>query len=270
LPNISSDYVTSGVLLKILGEDPTLSRYTHIFLDEVHEREAQGDILFMLMRNLLQTHRPDLKVVLMSATADTSLFQDYFSTVPSLIENKRKRELLKANEDSAIIPLEITSPSTPPIVLVKGKCYPVQEKYLDDILPQMESRSSKIYSKMLKDIDVRNHIQAEKVGYDSMLPLRLLEGIIAHKCLHTTSGSILVFLPGLHDIADLEEMLLADKFGVGFRDSKRFRFYKLHSSLEPNELNRVFEKSDPSVRKIILATNIAETSITVYIYGFYV
>lgn len=249
-------------MLRIIKDDPTLQNYTHIFLDEVHEREAQGDLLFMLIRNLLQTHRPDLKIVLMSATADTALFQKYFSTVPLMIEQKRALQLSEDNVHTKD-QMEFTAPSIPPIVTIKGKCFPVKENYICDILPQMLEKSSHIHAKVMKDRDVREHLFADSRGRESMIPLRLLEGIIAHKCIHTTSGSILVFLPGLNEIKDVEGLLLRDAFNVGFSDSAKFKFFRLHSSLEAPELNRVFDRVDPSVRKIILATNIAETSITV-------
>ncbi|RKP02031.1 hypothetical protein CXG81DRAFT_11285, partial [Caulochytrium protostelioides] len=73
----SITFVTEGLLLRQLTENPTLDGITHIILDEVHERELSMDLLLILLRRL-RLQRPDIRLILMSATAETTLFQDYF------------------------------------------------------------------------------------------------------------------------------------------------------------------------------------------------
>eukprot|EP00571_Detonula_confervacea_P005318 CAMPEP_0172332260 /NCGR_PEP_ID=MMETSP1058-20130122/62346_1 /TAXON_ID=83371 /ORGANISM="Detonula confervacea, Strain CCMP 353" /LENGTH=361 /DNA_ID=CAMNT_0013049539 /DNA_START=62 /DNA_END=1145 /DNA_ORIENTATION=- len=79
-PNTRLLFCTTGILLKRLEEDPTLQNVTHVFVDEVHERSIESDFLLMVLRDMLPKRPADrpLKVVLMSATLDASLFHDYF------------------------------------------------------------------------------------------------------------------------------------------------------------------------------------------------
>ena len=71
------------MILRRLQEDPSLASVSHVIVDEAHERTADGDFLLMVLRRLLRT-RPDLRVVLMSATLDASLFSSYFYDAPQL------------------------------------------------------------------------------------------------------------------------------------------------------------------------------------------
>lgn len=93
-------YCTTGVLLRQLQEGSP-HNITHIIVDEIHERSVLSDFLLLLLKRLLPAH-PALKVVLMSATIDQSLFSAYFGGIPSLS--------------------------------VEGRLFPVQEKYLEDIV----------------------------------------------------------------------------------------------------------------------------------------
>lgn len=97
-------FCTTGILLKRLEEDPTLHNVTHVFVDEVHERSIESDFLLMVLRDMLPKRTSDrpLKIVLMSATLDASLFHDYFWDAPSL--------------------------------KFPGRTFPVTELYLEDIL----------------------------------------------------------------------------------------------------------------------------------------
>ena len=72
-------FCTTGILLKRLEDDPELENVTHVFIDEVHERSIESDFLLMVLRDTLRDHRPDLRVVLMSATINANLFSRYFT-----------------------------------------------------------------------------------------------------------------------------------------------------------------------------------------------
>ena len=95
-------FATTGVILRRLQDDPTLSGLTHLIIDEVHERQQQIDLLLIIVRRLLQTTRPDLKVILMSATIETELFTNFFGGTP--------------------------------VISVPGRTYPVASYYLEDLL----------------------------------------------------------------------------------------------------------------------------------------
>jgi len=74
-------FCTTGILLRRLEREPDLRSVTHIVVDEVHERSEESDFLLMILKELLPK-RPDLRVILMSATLDAKLFSDYFNKIP--------------------------------------------------------------------------------------------------------------------------------------------------------------------------------------------
>lgn len=95
-------FVTTGVILRRLQDDPTLHGITHVIVDEVHERQWQIDFLLIALRRIILTTRPDLKVILMSATLDAKLFCNFFQGAP--------------------------------LIQVPGRTFPVTEYYLEDLL----------------------------------------------------------------------------------------------------------------------------------------
>jgi len=97
-------FCTTGIILRRLVEDPSLSGVTHIIVDEVHERQWQIDVLLISLRNLLNGPRRDLKVLLMSATLDSKLFCSFFNGAP--------------------------------FISVPGRTYPVSNYYLEDLLEE--------------------------------------------------------------------------------------------------------------------------------------
>ena len=95
---------------------------------------------------------------------------------------------------------------------------------------------------------------------ESVVNLDLIQQLLCHIDDELCEGAVLVFLPGLRDIQDLLSALSADR---RFADASRWRLLPLHSSLSPAEQQAVFETMPPGVRKVVIATNIAETSITI-------
>ena len=76
-------FCTTGILLRRLENDPELKSVSHIVVDEVHERSEESDFLLLILRELLPK-RPDLRVILMSATINADLFSTYFNDIPTV------------------------------------------------------------------------------------------------------------------------------------------------------------------------------------------
>jgi ATP-dependent RNA helicase DHX8/PRP22 len=198
-------YVTDGMLLRECILDPLLMKYSVIILDEAHERSVNSDTLLALVKGLIQSgKRPDLKLIVMSATLDSKKFSSYLNS-----KN---------------------------ILSIKGRSFP---------------------------IEVYNTLEEEKSYIDAALITILQIHLDIEESSEYENGDILVFLPGQEDIEDLQE-LLYQKLEKLPKDSKSYEVFPLFSSLPNQEQMRVFKPlNKPNCRKIILATNIAETSITI-------
>lgn len=230
---ISSDtrlaYVTTGVLLEMLIGKKEMNQFTHIIVDEVHERDQDTDFLLLVVRKFLRSNSRGVKVILMSATIDVTYFADYFSTP---FCNK-------------------IEPA--PIVEIPGKMKVVREYYIGSLstlgdIPQFESddpciaaESFVLAHRLIKAFD-KIEVDEQKVTNSRFAPLR---------------GAVLVFLPGYEEISTFSNMLADD------RTSFRWSLHHLHSTVTQVEQQSVFSAPPKEYRKIILSTNIAESSITV-------
>ena len=203
--------MTDGILLAELQRDRDLRRYDTIIIDEAHERSLNIDFLLGYLNRLLP-RRPDLKLIITSATIDPQRFAEHFA-------DKR---------------------GTPaPIIEVSGRTYPVEIRYRPLVeLPEEDEEGEAI---------VRDQTEAI---LDSVAELSA-EG----------PGDILVFLPGEREIRDT-----ADALGkVEARGADRLRgleIVPLYSRLSAAEQHRVFAPHTAG-RRVVLATNVAETSLTV-------
>ncbi|NXK75720.1 TDRD9 helicase, partial [Amazona guildingii] len=236
LENISTKetrllYMTTGVLLQKVVSAKSLAEFTHIFIDEVHERTEEMDFLLLLIRKLLHTNSQSVKVVLMSASINCKELADYFA-LPD------KNGLNPAC-----------------VITVEGKPFAVEEYYLDDLkhivqfkLPTQIIEEPVIVREMYEialsliqsfdELEMKNNREEKKLGVTS------------------ERGSVLVFLPGLGEIRYMHSCL-SSKF------NKRWQVYPLHSRGTLEEQNNAFLATVPGYRKIILCTNIAESSVTV-------
>ncbi|XP_072464225.1 probable ATP-dependent RNA helicase DHX34 [Notamacropus eugenii] len=197
-------FLTEGLLLRQIQREPALPQYQVLIVDEVHERHLHSDFLLGVLRRLLPA-RPDLKLILMSATINISLFSSYFSHAP--------------------------------VVQVPGRLFPITVIYQP--IPKEEVPTSK----------------AEKL--DPRPFLRVLQAI-DHKYPPEERGDLLVFLSGMAEISTVLEA-----FQPYATHTKRWVVLPLHSALSIADQDKVFDVAPPGVRKCILSTNIAETSVTI-------
>ncbi|KAF3908610.1 hypothetical protein AA313_de0200867 [Arthrobotrys entomopaga] len=231
---ISSDtritFMTTGVLLRRLHDGDGLLDVSHVFIDEVHERSLDSDFLLVLMKRLLKK-RKDLKLVLMSATLNAQVFADYFGNVE--------------------------------IVNIEGRTFPVNDYYLDDVVKLIQFDAF-AHGGRSKPVD------AETAGMDPTVgaQIRALGQGINYDLIASTvsaideelgdeEGSILVFLSGTLEI---QKALNAIN---NLPESYRYLALPLHASLIPADQRKVFPRPPKGQRKIICATNVAETSITI-------
>jgi ATP-dependent helicase HrpA len=207
--------MTDGVLLAEISRDRFLNAYDTIIIDEAHERSLNIDILLGYLNQLLP-RRPDLRVIITSATIDAERFAEHFGT---------------AGRDGETHPA--------PIVLVEGRTYPVEMRYRDplDLEPD------------------------ESVFSPSQELANFNRGLIGavEELQSEGSGDILVFLPTQRDILDAAKTLRGALTNSGRLNSTEI--LPLYSRLTESEQRRIFQPH--SQRRIVLATNVAESSLTV-------
>lgn len=193
--------MTDGILLAELQRDRMLKRYDTIIIDEAHERSLNIDFLLGYLKRLLPK-RPDLKLVITSATIDVDRFAQHFDA---------------------------------PVVEVSGRTYPVEVRYRplmafgDDDDEDDEG-----------EVVVRDQTEAT---VDAVKELSA-EG----------PGDVLVFLPGEREIRDTADAM---------KDLPRTEIVPLYSRLSAAEQHKVFSSHGAAIRRVVLATNVAETSLTV-------
>ncbi|XP_037450791.1 DExH-box ATP-dependent RNA helicase DExH1-like isoform X1 [Triticum dicoccoides] len=248
-------FCTTGVLLRKLVQEPDLVGVSHLLVDEIHERGMSEDFLIIILRDLLP-RRPDLRLVLMSATINAELFSKYFGDAP--------------------------------IMHIPGFTFPVAELFLEDILEKTQykikserdnfqgnSRKKRLASvkndplaDIFEDVDIskeygnysittRQSLEAWSV---TELDLSLVEGTIEYICRHEGEGAILVFLTGWDEISKLLDKIKGNNL---LGNSNKFLVLPLHGSMPTVNQREIFDRAPANMRKIVLATNIAESSITI-------
>nr|XP_019548139.2 putative ATP-dependent RNA helicase DHX57 [Aedes albopictus] len=269
-------FCTTGILLRRLQSEPMLSNVTHILVDEVHERSEESDFLLLILKQLLEK-RSDLKVILMSATLNSNLFSSYFGDVPVLdipgrtfpVEQLFLEDIL---EKSGFV-LEADSQFCRK--LRKGE----EEQLLQELEYADVKAANAAPAKTIKDENLKmadmfarysDYSKATCKTLYLMDPLRINPELIEHVLRYIVEGtdhgwpqegSIVIFLPGLAEIQTIHEALSDSKL-FGPRENK-FILVPLHSTLTNEEQALVFRKAPKGKRKIVLSTNIAETSVTI-------
>ena len=218
--------MTDGILLAEIHRDRLLRRYDTIIIDEAHERSLNVDFLLGYLRRILP-ERPDLKVIVTSATIDPESFARHFTlTGPSLrLADARSAQASGSGTGSV------------PIIEVSGRTFPVEIRYRDPAEGAGEDDAAD------PEDDITAIVQA----------LRELD--------REPDGDVLVFLPGEAEIRDAADAIR----GAYAKDTRPTEVLALYGRLSASEQHRVFEKSRvPGLRRrVILATNVAETSLTV-------
>ena len=218
--------MTDGILLAEIQNDPLLRRYDTLIIDEAHERSLNIDFILGYLARLLP-QRPDLKVIITSATIDSERFAAHFG-----VEGRPA-----------------------PIIEVSGRTYPVEIRYrpLDGIEPEPDSSQTNSAAASASTDEPRDQVTGILDAVDELMALG--------------PGDILVFLAGERDIRDTEAALI-DHLGPRYaanESSARLpgsvEIIPLYSRLSAAAQHRVFEKH--RLRRIVLATNVAETSLTV-------
>ncbi|MEM5312774.1 ATP-dependent RNA helicase HrpA [Paraburkholderia sp. JHI869] len=214
-PGASVKLMTDGILLAETQTDPLLKAYDTIIIDEAHERSLNIDFLLGYLKEILP-RRPDLKLIVTSATIDADRFARHFGS----------------EEKPA------------PVIEVSGRLYPVEVRYR----PVQED------SPAVKNAQGTAPRESKKSQRDT--DRDLMEAIVdaVDELCREGSGDVLVFLPGEREIRDAAEALRK-------HHPPHTEILPLFARLSAQEQERVFKSSN--ARRIVLATNVAETSLTV-------
>ena len=239
-------FCTTGVLTKFMESNPAINTYSHLIIDEIHERNVQTDMCLGLIKQIIE-HRKDLKVILMSATLKAEQFSNYFHDCPMVhIEGFTFRVTDIFLEDI----LEETGYNDFKPSSRKPRYDGNVSDYDALIQPYVSSLSGK-YSR--KTIDTLRNPLTENIDVD------FIENLILYICYNKLPGAILVILPGFGLISKLYNLMTK----CGRYPTNSFEIHTLHSMLTGNDQRNIFARPPNNIRKIIVSTPLAETSITI-------
>ncbi|KAH9746582.1 DExH-box ATP-dependent RNA helicase DExH5 [Citrus sinensis] len=240
-------FCTTGILLRRLLVDRNLKGVTHVIVDEVHERGMNEDLL---------SRRPELRLVLMSATLDAELFSSYFGGATGFTYPVRTHFL----EDI----LDMTGYRLTPYNQIDDYG---QEKMWKMSKQAPRKRKSQIASAVEDTLKAANFNEYSSQTRESLscwnpdcIGFNLIEYVLCYICEKERPGAVLVFMTGWDDINSLNDKLQANRI---LGDPTRVLLLTCHGSMASSEQRLIFDEPESGVRKIVLATNIAETSITI-------
>lgn len=273
-------FCTTGILLRKLAGDSDLKDISHIIVDEVHERSVLGDFLLIILKDILErrsiTKSSKLKLIVMSATVDASLFSHYFGDCPIITAKGRTHPVTSFFLEDVYDNLEYRLASDSPAALTNSTI--PKKKVAKNIVDNSRGKKNLIKSgwgdeNILEEDVVNLHYddniyhnyrertrQNLRVLNEDVIDYDVLEDLIRHIDEYYERGAILVFLPGMAEI-----QILLDRLAVShqFRGAASEWLLPLYSSIAPTEQRKVFLSPPENIRKIVVATNIAETSITI-------
>lgn len=231
-PNTKVKFLTEGMLLQEMLRDPSMNQYSAIIVDEVHERSVNVDLILGFLRTLVsktdlakEKRKHPLKVVIMSATADVEGLVNFFSQGFGEAQKSAPSDGSKADVSASQgVENRIST------CFVEGRQFPVKTTYLPEpTLDWVETALKTIF----------------QIHYKEPLP-----------------GDVLVFLTGQDKIEALEK-LINDYAAAMDKEMPKLLALPLFAALPQQAQQRIFEPTPYRTRKVILATNIAETSVTV-------
>ncbi|KAL5722068.1 RNA helicase [Ranunculus cassubicifolius] len=254
-------FCTTGILLRRLLVDRSLKGVSHVIVDEIHERGMNEDFLLIVLKELLP-RRPELRLILMSATLNAELFSSYFGGAP--------------------------------MIHIPGFTYPVRTHFLENILEKtgyrltsynqiddyghdkqwkmqkqtlLKKRKSQIASAVEDTLGAATFREYGSRTQESLacwnpdsIGFNLIENVLYHICKNERPGAVLVFMTGWDDINALKDKLQTHPF---LGDPTKVLLLACHGSMASAEQRLIFDKPGEGIRKIVLATNMAETSITI-------
>ncbi|KAI5068622.1 hypothetical protein GOP47_0016967 [Adiantum capillus-veneris] len=253
-------FCTTGILLRKLMADPDLKGVSHVIVDEIHERGMNEDFLLVVLKDLL-VRRKDLRVVLMSATLNAKLFSSFFDGAP--------------------------------LLHISGFTYPVNIHFLEDVLEltgyrfgefdqvddygqekawkmqKMMQRSKRnplvaLAEDAIANADLRKYSGETQLSLSQWNPecfgFNLIEAVLCYICKSEREGAILVFMTGWEDINALKDCLMRNPL---LGNPSKVKLLPCHGSMASADQKLIFEPVPAKIRKIVLATNLAETSITI-------
>ena len=270
-------YCTIGILLRKVsgGSDPLLSTVSHVVVDEVHERSCLGDFTVALLKRISRRRRElnlePLKLVLMSATVDPKKFSDYMHGCPVLSVAGRTFPVSEHCLEDVynMTGYELDTDGDNSLTQAKGSRGGARLNTFDEdeyevhcetdweANPLNPDYSAELYA--AHPVSVRRNLaflNEEKIDFDAIhAVVEYIQGRVTAGTYE--EGAILVFLPGLADISKMTTLLRES----GRKESRIV--VPLHSSVPPEEQKLAFTPQRPGQQKIVVSTNIAETSVTV-------
>ncbi|PWN49201.1 putative DNA/RNA helicase [Violaceomyces palustris] len=272
-------YATTGIVLRML-EGTAFNDITHVIIDEVHERSIESDFLLIILKTLIE-HRKDLKFILMSATVDAERISAYCGGCPTVSVPGRTFPVDVRYLEDAVEICDYTLQDDSPYVRRPKRGYngrkadapgnkaKLQSTEDEDVPPEdddddqeegpeagslQKSGGNRYRPKTINTIE-----RMDEYSINHELIVKILERVCFESDLVHYSAATLIFLPGLADIRKCHDLLSDHKIFGG----PSFRLYPLHSTISSENQSAVFEVPPPGIRKVVIATNIAETGITI-------